>query len=49
MHDLLGLSPRTFTFAKPFADLRNTATTAIAQYVAEVRSGEWPDAEHSFS
>jgi 3-methyl-2-oxobutanoate hydroxymethyltransferase len=49
MHDLLGLSPRTFTFAKPFADLRNTATTAIAQYVAEVRSGEWPDVEHSFS
>ena len=49
MHDLLGLSPRTFTFAKPFADLRNTATTAIAQFVAEVRSGEWPDAEHSFS
>ena len=49
MHDLLGLSTRTFTFAKPFADLRNTATTAIAQYVADVRSGEWPDAEHSFS
>jgi 3-methyl-2-oxobutanoate hydroxymethyltransferase len=49
MHDLLGLSPRTFTFAKPFADLRHTATTAIAQYIAEVRSGEWPDAEHSFS
>ena len=49
MHDLLGLSPRTFTFAKPFADLRATATNAVAQYVAEVRSGEWPDAEHSFS
>lgn len=49
MHDLLGLSPRTFTFAKPFADLRGAATSAIAQYVTEVRSGQWPDAEHSFS
>jgi 3-methyl-2-oxobutanoate hydroxymethyltransferase len=49
MHDLMGLSPRTFTFAKAFADLRQTATSAVAQYVDEVRSGSWPDADHSFS
>lgn len=49
MHDLLGLSPRSFTFAKPYVQLRDVATQAIAQYVKEVRSGDWPDAEHSFS
>lgn len=49
MHDLMGLSPRTFTFAKPYAQLRDAATQAVAQYVSEVRSGEWPDADHSFS
>jgi 3-methyl-2-oxobutanoate hydroxymethyltransferase len=49
MHDLLGLSPRTFTFAKPYAQLRVLATTAVAQYVNEVQSGQWPDADHSFS
>lgn len=49
MHDLLGLSPRTFTFAKPFTQLRQQATEAVAQYVQEVQSGAWPDSEHSFS
>jgi 3-methyl-2-oxobutanoate hydroxymethyltransferase len=49
MHDLLGLSPRTFTFAKPYVQLREQAQEAVAQYVSEVQSGAWPDAEHSFS
>lgn len=49
MHDLMGLSPRVFTFAKPFAQLRETASAAVATYVSDVRSGEWPDADHSFS
>jgi 3-methyl-2-oxobutanoate hydroxymethyltransferase len=49
MHDLLGLSPRAFTFAKPYVQLREQATAAIAQYVNEVQSGAWPDADHSFS
>jgi 3-methyl-2-oxobutanoate hydroxymethyltransferase len=49
MHDLLGLSPRTFTFAKPYVQLREQAQQAVAQYVSEVQSGAWPDAEHSFS
>ena len=49
MHDLLGLSPRTFTFAKPYVQLREQAQQAVAQYVSEVQSGVWPDADHSFS
>jgi ketopantoate hydroxymethyltransferase len=49
MHDLLGLSPRTFTFAKPYAQLREQAQFAVAQYVSEVQSGAWPDEDHSFS
>jgi 3-methyl-2-oxobutanoate hydroxymethyltransferase len=49
MHDLLGLSPRTFTFAKPYVQLREQAQQAVAQYVSEVQSGIWPDADHSFS
>jgi 3-methyl-2-oxobutanoate hydroxymethyltransferase len=49
MHDLLGLSPRTFTFAKPYVQLREQAQQAVARYVSEVQSGAWPDANHSFS
>jgi 3-methyl-2-oxobutanoate hydroxymethyltransferase len=49
MHDLFGLSPRTFTFAKPYAQLRTQAIAAVAQYVQEVQSGAWPDSDHSFS
>ena len=48
MHDLLGLSPKTFTFAKAYADLRTIATQAVEQYVSEVKSSAWPDEEHSF-
>lgn len=48
MHDLLGLSARSFTFAKAYANLRETARDAVAQYVDEVRRGDWPDAAHSF-
>lgn len=48
MHDVLGLSERTFTFAKPFAQLRSTAVSAIAEYVAEVSARTWPDESHSF-
>lgn len=48
MHDLLGLSARSFTFTKAYADLRNVARDAVARFVDEVRHGEWPDAQHSF-
>ena len=48
MHDLLGLSSRSFTFAKAFADLRTSASRAVEQYVSEVRTRQWPDDDHSF-
>ena len=48
MHDLLGLSPRSFTFAKAFTDLRSMAHQAVQQYVADVKNRSWPDNEHSF-
>ncbi len=48
MHDLLGLSERSFTFTKKYADLRANTLDAVARYVAEVQNGTWPDREHSF-
>ena len=47
--DLLGLTPaeQTPRFVKPFARLREAVTTAIQQYVTEVRSGAYPDEAHS--
>lgn len=50
MHDLLGLEDRIAPkFVKRFAELGRDATAAFAQYVAEVRGGEFPTAAHSFS
>lgn len=49
LHDVLGLSRRRLSFAKPYADLLTASTNAIAEYVKEVRENTWPDAEHSFS
>lgn len=48
MHDLLGLSPRSFTFAKAYANLREQAVDAVRDYVSEVQNKSWPDASHSF-
>jgi 3-methyl-2-oxobutanoate hydroxymethyltransferase len=48
MHDLLGLSSRSFTFTKAYANLRSAALSAVSEYVDEVRNKTWPDAEHSF-
>ena len=48
LHDVLGLSPRKLSFAKPYADLRAIALRAIGDYAADVRSRSWPDSEHSF-
>ena len=48
-HDMLGLTsgyvPR---FVKPFADLRSSIVDAVTRYRDEVRSGQFPDREHSF-
>jgi 3-methyl-2-oxobutanoate hydroxymethyltransferase len=46
--DLLGLNdgfaPK---FLKKYANLADVARDAVSKYAAEVRSGEYPDAEHS--
>ena len=50
IHDILGLcekySPK---FVKRYADLAPLISDAVTRYVAEVRSGEFPTEEHSFS
>ena len=48
MHDLLGLSARSFTFTKAYTNLRDTSIQAVKEYVHEVRGRAWPDQEHSF-
>ena len=49
MHDLLGLSdgapPK---FVKPYAALAETVRSAFRAYAAEVQSGLFPNAEHSY-
>jgi len=50
IHDILGLcekySPK---FVKRYADLGPIISDAVRQYVSEVRNGEFPTEEHSFS
>ena len=49
LHDLLGLTPgRVPKFVKQFADLRTLVDQAVRQYVSEVQSGEFPNADQSF-
>lgn len=48
LHDVLGLSPRKLSFAKPYADLHEASLSAVRRYADEVRNGSWPDAAHSF-
>jgi 3-methyl-2-oxobutanoate hydroxymethyltransferase len=50
LHDILGLcekySPK---FVKRYADVRAVMTDAVNQYIAEVKSGEFPTEAHSFN
>ena len=50
IHDILGLcekySPK---FVKRYADVKAVMTEAVASYLAEVKAGEFPTEEHSFS
>jgi 3-methyl-2-oxobutanoate hydroxymethyltransferase len=50
IHDILGLcekySPK---FVKKYADVKTVMAEAIAQYIVEVKTGEFPQEEHSFS
>ena len=48
LHDVVGLSDLRLKFTKQFGDLRQAAIVATADYVSDVRSGVWPDDEHSF-
>lgn len=47
--DILGLSPENSPkFAKAFADLGPRSVEAFRKYADEVRTGRFPDAEHSY-
>jgi 3-methyl-2-oxobutanoate hydroxymethyltransferase len=48
LNDVLGLSERTFKHAKAFVDSRSLAQRGLADYVAEVRSGKFPEERNSF-
>jgi 3-methyl-2-oxobutanoate hydroxymethyltransferase len=48
-HDLLGLTPgHVARFVKPYADLKVTIASAVEAYVADVRGGAFPSAEHTY-
>src|SRR2546425_643008 len=49
INDLLGITEKMPKLAKPYADLRATITEAVTSFVADVESGAFPDAEHSYS
>ena len=48
LHDLLGLSERSFTFAKAYSDLRQLSIHAVSDYVSDVQSRRFPDSTNSF-
>ena len=49
IHDILGLcdkySPK---FVKRFADISETISQGISDYISEVKSGAFPTIDHSF-
>jgi 3-methyl-2-oxobutanoate hydroxymethyltransferase len=48
-HDLLGLTPgHVPQFVKRYADLGVSAKGALEAYVTDVRSGNFPQAEHTY-
>jgi len=50
LHDILGLcSKYAPKFVKRYADLAPVITDAVSSYIAEVKSGTFPDERHSFS
>jgi 3-methyl-2-oxobutanoate hydroxymethyltransferase len=48
LHDLLGLSERSFTFAKAYNNLRQLSLTAVSEYVSDVQNRRFPDSTNSF-
>ena len=49
-HDLLGITAgRVPKFVKQYADLAGTIRSALERYVADVRSGKFPEAQHTYA
>jgi 3-methyl-2-oxobutanoate hydroxymethyltransferase len=48
LHDLLGLSERSFRFAKAYSSLRQVSINAVSEYVSDVQHRRFPDASNSF-
>ena len=48
MHDLLGLSERSFKFAKAYSNLRQISLNAVTEYVSDVQNRRFPDDSNSF-
>ena len=48
LHDLLGLTPNLYKFAKAYANLRGEVVGALELFAHEVRTGTFPDDAHSF-
>lgn len=49
-HDVLGITPDFIPrFVKKYANLHEDIVGALKQYKAEVETGQFPDAEHSFT
>ncbi|MCF8054876.1 MAG: 3-methyl-2-oxobutanoate hydroxymethyltransferase, partial [Deltaproteobacteria bacterium] len=49
LHDMLGMFERfTPKFVKKYADIGKLMEKAVAQYVEEVKKGQFPTDEHSF-
>jgi 3-methyl-2-oxobutanoate hydroxymethyltransferase len=49
INDLLGLNEHVPKLAKPYANLRETIGDAVTRFIADVQSGDFPDAEHSYN
>ena len=50
VHDVLGISPgRRPRFVKDFSEGQYAIRQALAAYVAAVRDGSFPDADHSYA
>jgi 3-methyl-2-oxobutanoate hydroxymethyltransferase len=49
-HDLLGLyAGRTPRFVKRYAEIAEQIAAALGQYVADVRSGAFPEEQHTYA
>lgn len=48
LHDLLGLSPKSYKHAKAYANLAKDTKSALEGYASEVRDGSFPSDAESF-